>query len=147
MLILVSACIMSSSYAQWKNNRSDGEFEEPLSYSSTRDENGRLTLVANKEFKMLPIVLVEGLYFCDETATITFSFYVNGAYSRYQILGTLTADKECYVFPDAIWSTDFLSDFKKAEKCSIMVASEYCENTYFHYNFTGSTSAYNFVTK
>lgn len=112
-------------------------------YDSIKHESRRFNV---------PILYLKGLYFCDDGAYIDFVFVVNGVNKKYILFGS-KIKSNTYVFQKSkwsdefIWSDDFTKDFKNASKCLIRVNQEYCDDVYYEFNFSGSTAAYNYITR
>ena len=94
-----------------------------------------------------PFLALGGSYFCDDYTYIDFVLVVNGANKKYELIGTKSSDSRMYYFDESIWTDEFIKDFKNASKCSIRVNQDYCTDDYYQFVFSGSTNAYNFITK
>jgi hypothetical protein len=97
--------------------------------------------------KKTPFFALRGSYFCDEICYVDFVLFVGGEKKIYQLKALKSSDSKYYYFQDEIWTDEFILNFKSASKCSLRVNQEYCDDDYYEFNMSGSTSAYNFITK
>ena len=77
---------------------------------------------------------------------IDFILVVNGKNKKYKLSGKSEDGRMCS-FDESIWTDEFIKDFKSASKCSIRVNQDYCIDYYYQFDFSGSTAAYDFITK
>jgi hypothetical protein len=152
VIIFIIFFSFSNVYGQWNFKTVNNEFDEPFKKAFTASNNkGYLTMefgepLYTKESRInRPFLALNGFYFCDENADIDFNFNVNGKNSNYKLHAIKSKDSEMYYFDESIWDEEFTRDFKNAQKCSIRVVQYYCKDIYYQFNFSKSTSAYNFI--
>jgi len=97
--------------------------------------------------KKVPFFGLRGSYFCDDFCYIDFVLFVGNEKKIYQLRARKSSDSKYYYFQDIIWTDEFILHFKSASKCSIRVNQDYCDDDYYEFNMSGSTLAYNFITK
>ena len=76
---------------------------------------------------------------------IDFVLVVNGVNKKYKLAGISSYGGCC--FDESIWTDEFIKDFKSASKCSITVYRVGYTIRHYHFDFSGSAAAYNFITK
>lgn len=154
MMTLMMCLVTSLSFGQWTyktiNSEFDGEFKK--SYTKTNNNGFLMMEVGDPTYQdsiiiKRPFLAIQGSYFCDESTTIDLVLVVNGTNIKYELLGEKSSDSRMYYFNEDIWTAEFIKDFKSATKCLIRVNQEYCRDDYYEFNFSGSTAAFNFITK
>jgi hypothetical protein len=142
------------SFGQWTYRTIDSVFDGKFKKAYTNTYNrgfllmelGESTYKDSVEIKR-PFLALSGLYFCDESTTIDFVLIVNGQNKKYELSAIKSNDSQIYYFDESIWTNDFTNDFKTASKCSIRVNQTHCSDEYYTFNFSGSKTAYNFITR
>ena len=142
------------SYGQWTYKTINSEFDGSFKKAYTQTNNGGYLMmeVGNSTYNdtievKRPFLALKGTYFCDDYTQIDFVLVVNGVNKKYDLRGTKSNDSRMYYFDDGIWTDEFINDFKSASSCSLRVNQDYCTNDYYKFNMSGSTSAFNFITK
>jgi hypothetical protein len=107
----------------------------------------KLYKLCNIKVIKIPSLYLHGSYFCDNETYIDFVLVVAGINVNYKISATKSKNSEIYFFDDSTWSDEFIKDFKNASKCMIRVNQNYCRSDYYEFNMSGSTSAFNFISK
>ena len=146
-------CLMTSVvFGQWTygtiNSKSDGPSKKAYTKTNNRgylvmevgDSAYNDTIKSNR-----PSLTLHGSYFCDDYAYIDFVFVVNGVNKKYKLRGGTLANI-AYEFRGSIWTDEFIKDFKSASTCSIRVPNQ-CHDYHYQFDFSGSTAAYDFITK
>lgn len=148
-LLFLLSFFSLQSFAQWTYKTIDSDFDGVFKKAYTNPYNGGYLLMESDEFEEinLPILAIRGTYFCDDYTTVEMVFYVNGERRKHDLLGTKSDDSRFYVFYDFIWTTELISDFKKATKCVIRVNQSHCTDDYYTIDMTGSKAAFEFMTK
>ena len=145
MMMALMMCFVANSQWTYKtiNSEFDGSFKK--AYTITNN-NGYLTMEVGDTITK-PFIGLAGSYFCDKYTNIDFVLVVNGVNKVYKVQGMKASDSRMYYINDSIWTDEFVDDFKSASKCSIRVNQSYCTDEYYTFNFSGSTAAFNFITK
>jgi hypothetical protein len=145
MMMALMMCFVANSQWTYKtiNSEFDGSFKK--AYTITNN-NGYLTMEVGDTITK-PFIGLAGSYFCDEYTNIDFVLVVKGVNKVYKVQGMKASDSRMYYINDSIWTDEFVDDFKSASKCSIRVNQSYCTDEYYTFNFSGSTAAFNFITK
>ena len=132
--------------AQWTNktinSAFDGTFKKSICHGTS---SSFLSMEKNTDNYSKPFLALYGSYFCDEVTNIDLVLVVNGVNKLYQMEVAKSSDSHYYFFDYDIWTNEFINDFKSASKCSIRVNQSYCTDEYYHFNMSGSTSAYGFM--
>lgn len=138
-------CLVAN--AQWTNKIIHSDFDGNFKRSFTATNNYGFLLMENGDSLHKPFLGLSGSYFCDDETIIDFVLVVKGVNKLYKIDAMKSGDNEMYYIDDSIWTDEFVADFKSASKCSIRVNQSYCTDDYYTFNFSGSTAAFNFITK
>jgi hypothetical protein len=152
-LLLCLALIGLTASSQWTHKVINSEFDGKFKKAFTKIDNGGFLAMEVGEIPIdttddrYPFMYIMGVYFCDEGTTIEMALYVGKEIKKYDIRATKSNDSRTYYFNDDMWTPEFVSDFKKASKCSIRVNQDYCTTDYFSFNMTGSTDAFNFISR
>jgi hypothetical protein len=154
MKITLMCLITNFVFAQWTHKTINSEFDGSFKKAYTEtNNNGYLIMefgetIYNDNGNKInaPFLGLIGLYFCDDNAKIEFVFTVDGVNKKYELDGIKSTNSKMYFFSEYVWTDEFIKDFKSASKCLIRVNQTYCEDEYYKFNFSGSTSAYNFIT-
>ena len=154
MMTLMMCLVTMVSFGQWTYKTVNSEFDDSFKKAYTQTNNSGYLMMEvgeatyNDTIKInRPFLALDGSYFCDDYAYIDFVLVVNGVNKKYELRGTKSNDSRIYYFDESIWTDDFIKDFKAASNCSIRVNQEYCQDDYYRFVFSGSTAAYNFITK
>lgn len=154
MMTLMMCLMTSVVFGQWTYKTINSEFDGSFKKAYTQTNNGGYLMMEvskptyNDTIKVnRPFLALAGSYFCDDYTYIDFVLVVNGVNKRYELEGTKSSDSRIYYFDESIWQDEFIKDFKSASKCSIRVNQDYCTDDYYQFVFSGSTAAYNFITK
>lgn len=141
-------------FGQWTYKTINSEFDGTFKKAYTKTNGGGYLVmevgepIDNGTIKInRPFLVLMGTYFCDDYAFVDIVFFVNGINKKHELFGIKSRNGEMYYFDESIWTDEFINDFKGATKCSIRVNQDYCRNDYYQFNFSGSTAAYNFITK
>jgi hypothetical protein len=147
MMTVIMCFIGSFVFAQWTYKTINSEFDGTFKKAYTKtDNNGYLAMEVGDSINK-PFMGLVGSFFCDEYTTIDFILIVNGVNKNYEFRVFKSNDSRMYYFDESIWTDEFIKDFKSASSCSIRVNQSYCTNDYYKFIFSGSASAYNFITK
>ena len=152
MMTTLMMCLMSSVvFGQWTyktiNSKSDGSFKK--AYTKTNNRGYLVMEVGDSTYNdtiksNIPFLSLWGSSFCD-ASYIDFVLVVNGENKKYKLTGRAFANR-IYYFDESIWTDEFIKDFKSASTCSIRVQNQ-CHDYHYQFDFSGSTAAYDFITK
>lgn len=135
--------------AQWSNktieSKFDGTFKKCINKSTIKQTD--FIMMEQGENLNFPFFAIRGSYFCDEKTTIDFVFETPTGDKKYSVNAFKSSDSTIYFFYDEIWTDEFKQDFKSATFLNVRVNQEYCSDEILRFNFNGSTSAFNFITK
>ena len=153
MMTLMMCLMTSVVFGQWAYKTTNSEFDDPSKIAYTETNNrGRLMMAVGGSTYIgttkinRPILALGGSYFCDDYTYVDFILVVNGENKKYKLIGRAFTNR-MYYFDESIWTDEFIKDFKSASKCSIRVNQDYCTDDYYQFDFSGSTAAYDFITK
>lgn len=145
LLLLVMLMPMMVS-AQWSYDTVDNGFDEPYKIAYTKKVYGTYLKLENVDGDIM--MYIQDIYdtYCDESALIELSFYVNGKYEKYSTANTILSEDltTIFILPSLMTST-CVEDFKSCTKLKIRVTQEICGQTIYEYDMTGSTKALNFM--
>ena len=145
MMTLMMCLMTSVVFGQWTyktiNSKSDGSFKKAYTKTNNR---GYLVMEVGDSAYNIPFLSLWGSSFCD-ASYIDFVLVVNGENKKYKLTGRAFANR-IYYFDESIWTDEFIKDFKSASTCSIRVQNQ-CHDYYYQFDFSGSTAAYDFITK
>jgi hypothetical protein len=95
-----------------------------------------------------PLLYLHGAYFCDDVINVDFVLVVNGIDKKYELEGMKSSDNKILFFDDNVFSdVNFRTDFLASTKVKIRAKETYCDTEYYTFLMSGSTKAYNFLTK
>jgi len=149
--ILTTAAIAFSliASAQWSNktieSKFDGTFKKCINNSLS--EASGFIMMEQGENLNFPMLAIRGSYFCDDKTTIDIVFETPTGDKRHTVNVFKSSDNTIYFFEDEVWSEEFKKDFKAATYLNLRVNQETCTDDYYRFNFSGSTSAFNFISK
>lgn len=152
-LLLCLALIGLTASSQWTHKVINSEFDGKFKKAFTKIDNGGFLAMEVGEIPIdtsedkYPFIYLMGVYFCDESTTMQIALFVGKEIKNYEAEATKSNDSRVYYISDDIWTPEFVSDFKKASRCSIRVNQDYCTTDYFSFNMTGSSNAFNFISK
>jgi hypothetical protein len=153
--VVLFTCISNIvTLGQWTYEVIDNKFDNKFKKAYTEtDNNGWLMMeVGDPIFEdsvwvPKPFLALRGIYFCDDYTYVDIVFIVNNVPKKYVFEATKSKDNRIYFFSESIWTAEFVGDFKRASKCLIRVNQSYCTDEYYEFSMTGSTAAYNFITR
>jgi hypothetical protein len=145
MMMALMMCFVANS--QWTNKIINSEFDGSFKRAFTATNNNGFLMMEESDTVNKPFLGLSGSYFCDDETLIDVVLVVQGVNKVYKIDAMKSGDNEMYYINDSIWTDEFVDDFKSASKCSIRVNQSYCTDEYYTFNFSGSTAAFNFITK
>lgn len=95
-----------------------------------------------------PLLYLHGAYFCDDIVNCDIVFTVGGVDRKYTVSANNSSDNKMLFFDDNLFSDkEFKSDFLGASKVRIRTTESYCDTEYYTFIMSGSTAAYNFLSK
>ena len=145
MMMALMMCLVAN--GQWTYKTINSEFDGSFKKAYTATNNSGYLIMEVGDTITKPFIGLAGSYFCDEYTTIDFVLVVQGVNKLYKVRGMKASDNRMYYIDHSIWTDEFIADFKSASKCSIRVNQEYCTDEYYTFSFSGSTAAFNFITK
>jgi hypothetical protein len=134
-----------NAFSQWTCKSVDNGFDEPYDIVYSNIINGASIKLLKGETPCDIRFTIHGKYFCDDNINVNLTFIVNGEYEKYYLKTSKSRNSEWLYFSDL--SDKFWGDFKKATVVKIRVNETYCSSEYYEYKMTGSTAAYNFITR
>lgn len=158
LLTLISCSVFS----QWTTKTIKNGFDEPFrkAYTVTNNygwlsmESGyEQTEVINpndstKSMLTLPLLYLNGSYFCDDNPDVDIVFVVAGVDKKWTVSTDKSSDSEILFFPSDLFSNPkFKSDFLSASKVRVRVNESHCSSDYYTFGMSGSTASYNFIVK
>jgi len=146
MLVLLS----TTTYSQWVVKNVNNGLDEPytISYCPSIEKSQAIAKLERVGEQVAFYVI--GSYFCEESPIVDIALIVNGESVKYQIIGTKSSDNTTVFLIDDLTiedSKDFLDNFKKASKLIIRVNEDYCQDDIYTFNMSGSTKAYDTMSK
>jgi hypothetical protein len=143
ILTVVAIILANMSIAQWTNKSVNNGFDDPYKICHTKENNGAILKLENVDGEVS--LYLQGGYFCDENPSVDISLMVNSEWKKYSTVGTKSEDSKAIFLIDDINISNAILDFLNATSIKIRVNESYCENEYYQFNMSGSTSAYNFI--
>lgn len=146
MLMFVSTL----TYSQWTVKSVNNGIDNPytIAYCSSIEKNKAIVKLERVEDQVAFYII--GSYFCEDSPIVDIALIVNGESVKYQIIGSKSYDNTTIFLIDDLTiedSSDFLSNFKKASKLVIRVNETYCSSELYNFNMSGSTRAYETMSK
>tara|TARA_B110000879_G_scaffold171464_1_gene222347 strand:- start:540 stop:1124 length:585 start_codon:yes stop_codon:yes gene_type:complete len=100
-----------------------------------------------KEVKNIRLSLIGG-YHCEDRPKVEIVLVVGGENKKYVFKGYTYTDRGgVELVKDIKSDSEILDDFKKASKIKIRINEDYCEDSYYEFSMSGSTSAISFVSE
>lgn len=145
ILIIGTTLFTLNSFSQWIVKKIDNGFDTPYKIAYTDgDETAFLKL---ENYKGIAFYM-GGVYVCDESVTVDISFLVNGEYQKYYIIGKVSENhKTLFMIDDLNSDLEFLADFKAATSVKIRINDTTCDSEIYEFKMTGSTAAYDAISK
>jgi len=146
LLVLVSVILFTTtSFSQWVVKKIDNGFDTPYKIAYTED--GQNAFLKLENYKGIAFYM-GGVYVCDESPTVDISFLVNGEYQKYNTIGKVSENrKTLFMIDDLNSDLEFLADFKAATSVKIRVNDTTCDTEIYEFKMTGSTAAYDAISK
>jgi hypothetical protein len=148
-LLTALLLITNLSYSQWITRNIDNGFDDPYRITYTEDIRNSVLLKLEKTNEGVAIYLT-GRYYCSENPVVDVVFKVRGQNKRHSILGKKSKDsRSVFLILDITTEDqkDFLNDFLNASIALVRVNEEHCTDSYYSFNMTNSTNAFNFMNK
>jgi len=145
IITIATILVANVSLAQWTNKNINNGFDEPYRICHTKENNNAILKLENVDGEIA--LYLQGGYFCDENLTVDISLMVNGEWKKYSTVGTKSEDSKAVFLIDNLASSELIIDFLNATSIKLRVNETYCENEYYQFNMSGSTSAYKFITQ
>jgi len=145
-IITVATILLANvSLAQWTNKNINNGFDEPYRICHTKENNGAILKLENVDGEIA--LYLQGGYFCDENLTVDILLMVNGEWKKYSTVGTKSEDSKALFLIYNLASSELILSFLNATSIKLRVNETYCDNEYYQFNMSGSTSAYKFITQ
>jgi hypothetical protein len=144
IILTVGAIILTNmSIAQWTNKSVNNGFDEPYKICHTKENNGAILKLENVDGEIA--FYLQGGFFCDDNPSVDVSLLVNNVWVKYNVIATKGSQNSTLFLVDDISTSDAILNFLNATSIKIRVNESYCENEYYQFNMSGSTSAYKFI--
>lgn len=154
VLFLLINSFSNNAFSQWSYKTVNNQFDEPFKKAITEvNNNGRLCMEVDEPYYIdsiehkLPLLFLQGTYFCDEETTVDLILVVNGVNIKETFKVKKSNNSQIYFFYSGIWTEEFTKNFKLASKCLIRVNQSHCNEDYYTFKMTNSSKAYDFITK
>ncbi len=142
-ILIFLAVIGFTASAQWTYKTINSEFDGKFKKAYVK--SGNYAYLGMEQGDNVPMIYLNGSYFCDDEAIIEIVLHVNGTTIKYDIDAIKSSDNRSYYISDNIWTEEFIQNFKLATKCNIRVTQDHCSTDYYSFNMSGSTAAFNFI--
>lgn len=143
MLTIGALILANVSIAQWTSKNVNNGFNDPYKICHTKENNGAILKLENVDGQIA--FYLQGGYFCDDNLSVDVSFLVNNVWKKYNVEATTGSQSTTLFLVDDITTSDAIIDFLNATSIKLRVNESYCENEYYQFNMSGSTSAYKFI--
>lgn len=146
LLLIIGLVLSYTASAQWTYENINNGLDDPYKIAYTKIDDSQWLKLEN--YKNEVVFYIGGVYVCDETVNVDISFLVNGVYQKYNI-------KDCYIsesnetvfFVDNLATHEMLSSFKSASLVKVRLNDITCGEETYEFKMSGSTAAYNFISK
>jgi hypothetical protein len=145
IITIATILVANVSLAQWTNKNINNGFDEPYRICHTKENNNAILKLENVDGEIA--LYLQGGYFCDENLTVDILLMVNGEWKKYSTVGTKSEDSKALFLIDNLASSELILDFLNATSIKLRVNETHCDNEYYQFNMSGSTSAYKFITQ
>jgi hypothetical protein len=143
LLSIFTLLLIESTYAQWTNKSINNGFDDPYRICYTKENNGAVLKLENVDGEIA--FYLQGGYFCDDAPIVDISFLVNNEWKKYSTEATKGTQSNTLFLVDDLSTSDAIIDFLNASIIKLRINESHCENNYYQFNMSGSTSAYKFI--
>lgn len=150
-IILFFSMVLFSNllHSQWVYKKIDNKIDVPykIAYCSAKGNSGILKL-ENVEGEMAFYVM--GSFFCDDYPTVDIGIVCGTETFRYSFNCAKSSDSSTIFILDDLKEEAnqiFLGHFKKASSLSLRVNESHCTDEYYDFKMSGSTAAFDFMSK
>jgi hypothetical protein len=145
LILFIAVTISATVYGQWTYKTVSNGFDP--TYKIAYCGAGKTYLKLENVDTLMSFYIVGG-YTCDENPRVDISFLTSKGNSVYTVIGTTSTSREIvFIVDDMFALPGFIEDFKNAISVKIRVNESYCDTEVFEFKMTGSTAAFNFMSK
>jgi len=147
--IILSAMLLwsTASFSQWKYDYVIDPVEGNYKIAYAKDTEDKSAFLKMEIYESNVIMYVQANEMCGKRVFVSAIFVTPQFNREVPLIGFITPDESVMYLEKDMKSSSFLSLFKQSSEVVMKVTSDECEDRYYQFFMSGSTAAYNFMSK
>ena len=137
----------TASFSQWKYDYVVDPVGGDYKIAYSKDSEDPSTFLKLEMYQSNMVMYIQTNNMCGKNVFVS-AIFVTPQFSReVTLIGFVTPDESIVYLEKDMRTSSFLSLFKQSTEVVLKVTADECEDRYFQFFMSGSTAAYNFMSK